>query len=86
MKKVLLPLHCHIRPRFLSHKTGTDTELIQELTMENGNLKHMDGKSCPVILLIEQCKALSLRSRLLKERRSRSAWLGSIGDRGGENV
>jgi len=71
MKKGLLQfvtLRCHIRPRFLSHKTGTATKLQQELTMENGNLKHMDGKSCPVILLIEQCKALSLRSRLLKKK------------------
>ena len=72
MKKGLyqfVTLRCHIRPRFLSHKTGTRTELEQELTMESENLKHMDGKSCPVILLIEQCKALSLRSRLLKIRR-----------------
>jgi len=75
MKKDLVPVCCHIRPRFLSHKTETITKQLQELTMESENLKHMDGKSCPVILLIEQCKALSLRSRLLKERR-RTAWAG----------
>lgn len=31
-------------------------------------------------------EALPLGRALLKERRSRPAWLGSIGDRGGENV
>lgn len=63
MKKDLVRVCCHIRPRFLSHKTGTATKLQQELTIESENLKHMDGKSCPVILLIEQCRDASFWSR-----------------------
>ena len=59
MKGVLLQFlgrRCHIKAGKLSHKGETATKLQQELTMQNNNLKHMDGKSCPVILSIRQCR------------------------------
>jgi hypothetical protein len=84
MKGALLPFpgrRCHIKPLFLSHKTGTRTKLEQELTMQIGLLKHMNGKSCPVILSIGQCRALSLRSRLPKGKKKGPSGIG-----GGRNL
>jgi hypothetical protein len=63
-----ITFRCRTTPLFLSHNPETDTELIQEFTMEYAGLHHPGREKCPVILLTKQRRALPLRSRPLKAK------------------